>query len=76
MKIRIIGTGTMGKPMAHHVLKAGHSLFIYVRHPEKVKDLEAAGASAGYPSKDISAMVNFLGSFVGLNFINPDAGPK
>ena len=48
MKIGIIGTGTMGKPMAHHVLKAGYSLFIYARHP---------------------GMVNFLGSFVGLDFI-------
>jgi 3-hydroxyisobutyrate dehydrogenase-like beta-hydroxyacid dehydrogenase len=27
-----------------------------------------AGASAGYAKKDISAMVNFLGSFVGLDF--------
>jgi 3-hydroxyisobutyrate dehydrogenase len=27
-----------------------------------------AGASAGYARKDISAMVNFLGSFVGLDF--------
>ena len=27
-----------------------------------------AGASAGYAEKDISAMVNFLGSFVGLDF--------
>jgi len=27
-----------------------------------------AGSSAGYAKKDISAMVNFLGSFVGLNF--------
>jgi 3-hydroxyisobutyrate dehydrogenase-like beta-hydroxyacid dehydrogenase len=34
----------MGKPMAHNILKAGHSLIIYARHPEKVKDLEAEGA--------------------------------
>ena len=33
MKVGIIGTGTMGKPMAHHVLKAGYSLFIYARLP-------------------------------------------
>jgi len=44
MNVGIIGTGTMGKPMAHNILKAGHSLIIYARHPEKVKDLEAEGA--------------------------------
>jgi len=44
MDAGIIGTGTMGKPMAHHILKAGHALFVYARHPEKVKDLELAGA--------------------------------
>jgi len=43
MKVGIIGTGTMGKPMAQHVLKAGHSLIVYARHPEKVKDLEGEG---------------------------------
>jgi 3-hydroxyisobutyrate dehydrogenase-like beta-hydroxyacid dehydrogenase len=44
MNVGIIGTGTMGKPMARNILKAGHSLIIYARHPEKVKDLEAEGA--------------------------------
>lgn len=45
MKVGIIGTGAMGKPMAHNILKkAGYSLIVYARHPEKVKDLEAEGA--------------------------------
>jgi 3-hydroxyisobutyrate dehydrogenase-like beta-hydroxyacid dehydrogenase len=44
MKVGLIGTGTMGKPMAGNVLKAGNSLVLYARHPEKVRDLEAAGA--------------------------------
>jgi len=44
MDVGIIGTGTMGKPMAHHILRAGHALFVYARRAEKVKDLESAGA--------------------------------
>jgi 2-hydroxymethylglutarate dehydrogenase len=44
MDVGIIGTGTMGKPMAHHILRAGHTLFVYARRAEKVKDLELAGA--------------------------------
>ena len=45
MKVGIIGTGAMGKPIAHNILKkAGYSLIVYARHPEKVKDLEAEGA--------------------------------
>ena len=44
MNVGIIGTGTMGKPMAHHILGAGHTLLVYARRVEKIKDLEAAGA--------------------------------
>jgi len=45
MKIGFIGTGQMGKPMAHNLLKAQHSLNIYARNPERVSDLKDAGAS-------------------------------
>jgi 3-hydroxyisobutyrate dehydrogenase-like beta-hydroxyacid dehydrogenase len=45
MKIGFIGTGQMGKPMAHNLLKAKHALSVYARHPEKVSDLKSAGAS-------------------------------
>jgi len=45
MKIGFIGTGLMGKPMAHNLLKAKHALRVYARHPEKVSDLKCAGAA-------------------------------
>jgi 3-hydroxyisobutyrate dehydrogenase-like beta-hydroxyacid dehydrogenase len=45
MKLGFIGAGQMGKPMAHNLLKAKHSLCLYARHPEKLSDLKAAGAS-------------------------------
>lgn len=35
-------------------------------------ELYRAGAGAGNAQKDISSMVNFFGSFVGLNFSKPD----
>lgn len=55
MNVGIIGTGTMGKPMARNILKAGHSLIIYARHPEKVKDLEAEGAKLVASPADVGA---------------------
>jgi len=55
MNVGIIGTGTMGKPMARNILKTGHSLIIYARHPEKVKDLEAEGAKLVASPADVGA---------------------
>src|SRR5512136_2331641 len=49
MKIGFIGTGQMGRPMAHNLLKAKHNLSIYARHPEKISDLKSAGAAI-FPS--------------------------
>lgn len=45
MRIGLIGTGTMGKPMAHHLLEAGYSLTIFARQPSKMADLKDKGAS-------------------------------
>lgn len=39
MKIGFIGAGVMGKPMARNILKSGHSLVVYARNEDKVKDL-------------------------------------
>ena len=44
MKLGFIGTGQMGKPMALNLLRAKHTLVVFARHPEKVRDLESAGA--------------------------------
>lgn len=60
MKVGFIGTGTMGKPMAHHILKAGHSLFIYARHPQKVKDLEGAGAKQLASPAEVGAKSEYI----------------
>src|SRR5580658_1041375 len=42
--IGFIGTGVMGKPMASNLLRAGYSLGIVSRHPEKEAPLIAEGA--------------------------------
>ncbi|KIL73389.1 NAD(P)-dependent oxidoreductase [Bacillus badius] len=44
MKIGFIGTGVMGKSMAHHLQKAGHSLFLYTRTKGKAQELLDNGA--------------------------------
>lgn len=38
MKIGFIGLGTMGKPMADHLRKAGHTLYVYNRSSGRTSD--------------------------------------
>ena len=38
-KIGFIGTGMMGLPMAHNLIKAGYHFKIYNRTPEKASSL-------------------------------------
>jgi 2-hydroxy-3-oxopropionate reductase len=45
MNIGFIGFGTMGKPMAEHLLKAGHSLYVWSRRPSSADFLLALGAT-------------------------------
>lgn len=44
-KIGFVGLGLMGKPMSRNVMKAGFSVTIYARHPEKVQDVVSEGAT-------------------------------
>lgn len=41
MKIGFIGLGVMGRPMAGHLQRAGHQLFVWARRPASVGDLAA-----------------------------------
>lgn len=41
MKIGFIGLGVMGRPMAGHLQRAGHQLFVWARRPAGVGDLAA-----------------------------------
>ncbi|WP_165423787.1 NAD(P)-dependent oxidoreductase [Ktedonosporobacter rubrisoli] len=61
MQLGFIGIGVMGRPMALNLLKAGHEVTIYARHPEKpaVQEVLAAGARQA-PSPRAVAMASEL----------------
>ncbi|MBO0781313.1 MAG: NAD(P)-dependent oxidoreductase [Ktedonobacteraceae bacterium] len=46
MQLGFIGIGVMGRPMALNLLKAGHEVTIFARHPEKVEVQEVLNAGA------------------------------
>ncbi|GAB4360342.1 MAG: 2-hydroxy-3-oxopropionate reductase [Gammaproteobacteria bacterium] len=54
MNIGFIGLGTMGQPMARHLIDAGHALHVWARRPESMRPLVEAGAVA-HPSPRIMA---------------------
>lgn len=49
MKIGFIGLGIMGKPMAKHMVSAGHELFVSDLNVEAVNELVNLGAQAATP---------------------------
>jgi 2-hydroxy-3-oxopropionate reductase len=53
-KIGFIGLGVMGKPMAGHLLKAGHSLTVHNRSRGAVDELVAAGAAAATSPAEVA----------------------
>ncbi len=46
MQLGFIGIGVMGRPMSLHLLKAGHTVAIFARHPEKAGVQEVVNAGA------------------------------
>ena len=53
-KIGFIGLGVMGKPMAKHLIAAGHALTVHNRSRGAVDELAAAGASAAASPADVA----------------------
>jgi 2-hydroxy-3-oxopropionate reductase len=49
-----IGLGIMGKPMAGHLLKAGHRVQVYDLNPEPLRELSAQGAVACRSSREVA----------------------
>jgi 2-hydroxy-3-oxopropionate reductase len=60
MRIGFIGLGIMGKPMAKNLLKAGHTLMVYDIVEAPVKELVAAGATAGSSPRDVAAQNDLI----------------
>jgi 3-hydroxyisobutyrate dehydrogenase len=56
MQIGFIGIGVMGRPMTLNLLKAGHDVTIYARHPEKpaVQEVLKAGARLAPSSRAVA----------------------
>src|SRR6266581_2491796 len=58
MKIGFIGLGVMGRPIAEHLLCAGHELSVYARRSAAAAPLAAAGALAwSSPAEVVFTMV-------------------
>lgn len=49
-----IGLGIMGKPMAGHLLKAGHRVYVYDLNPEPIRELSARGAGVCRSCKEVA----------------------
>lgn len=53
-QIGFIGLGVMGRPMAGHLLAAGHRLTVHNRSRAAIDELVAAGAQAGASPADVA----------------------
>jgi 2-hydroxy-3-oxopropionate reductase len=59
-RIGFIGLGIMGKPMAAHLLKAGHTVTVWNRTASKAADLVTAGARQVASPKDVAVQSDII----------------
>ena len=60
MRIGFIGLGIMGKPMARNLIRAGHELSVYDRHPENIALLTEAGATGCASPREVAARSDLI----------------
>lgn len=65
-KVGWIGTGVMGKSMCGHLLKAGYSVTIYNRSPEKTRELVAQGAAVASTPAAVAEVSDVVFVMVGF----------
>ena len=70
-KVGLIGLGTLGKPMAKNLVKAGFDLAVYDVREAPMKELEAAGATPCASASELAARSEVLISMV-LNIIQTE----
>jgi len=58
--VGVIGLGVMGRPMAGHLLAAGHPLVVHTRTRERATDLLAAGATWAATPAELAATVTIV----------------
>ena len=65
MRIGFIGLGIMGRPMAKHLMGAGHSLTVWNRSRPGIEELVEAGADEGSSPADVAAKSEVVFTMVG-----------
>src|SRR5580704_12950271 len=50
----------MGKPMATNLLKAGHTVTVWNRTPERAQEVVAAGATLAKSPREVASASDFL----------------
>jgi len=58
--IGFIGLGIMGKPMAGHLLSAGHTVRVYDHHNSPIQELAGKGAVACLSSADVAEKAGII----------------
>jgi 3-hydroxyisobutyrate dehydrogenase len=58
--IGFIGVGTMGKPMALNLIKAGYPLIAYDINPKPLEELKQKGAAIGHSIKEVASQSNII----------------
>lgn len=59
-RVGFVGLGIMGYPMALNLLKAGYSITVWNRSPEKCDDLAAGGASVARTPAEVAASCDIV----------------
>ncbi len=65
MRLGFIGLGIMGRPMARHLLAAGHTLTVWNRSRPGIDALVEAGASEGTSPRDVAGRSEVVFTMVG-----------
>ncbi|HEX5140733.1 MAG TPA: NAD(P)-dependent oxidoreductase [Dehalococcoidia bacterium] len=65
MRVGFIGLGIMGRPMAKHLIEAGHTLTVWNRSRPGIEELVAAGAAEGASPADVAAKSEVVFTIVG-----------
>jgi 3-hydroxyisobutyrate dehydrogenase len=65
MQIGFIGLGIMGRPMAKHLLAAGHLLTVWNRSRPGIEELVEAGAAEGQSPADVASKSEVVFTMVG-----------
>ena len=64
MRLGFIGLGAMGRPMALHLLRAGHEVAVWARRPESARPLLEAGAQCCATPADLARRAGIVFTMV------------